>query len=64
MPPHLREYGAGPAGVSKAEFRLHFSVLLPALGAITSFAKGLFTSCRIALDRSGVCKKVKISGDD
>lgn len=64
MPPHLRDYRTGPAGVSKAEFRLHFSVLLPALRAITSFAKGLFPPCSIALDGSRVCKKVKISGDD
>lgn len=60
----LKGLQAGPAGVSKAEFRLHFSVLLPALGAVTSFGKWLFTSCRITLDRSRVCKKVKISGDD
>lgn len=39
MPPRLRDYRAGPAGVSKAEFRLRFSVLLPALGAVASFAK-------------------------
>lgn len=63
MPLHLRDDRAGPAGVRKAEFRLHFTVLLPSLGAIT-FANGLFPSFSIALGRSSVSKKVKISGND